>query len=404
MNCFLLLLTLLGIVYADKWAVLVVGSAGYWNYRHQADSAHAYHILLDNGYNPNNIIVLSYNDVASSDSNPFPNTLFNKPGENSINYNEGYVVDYPKLDCNIENYLKVLLGDESTGKKVLKSTEEDTVFLGFFDHGSDDLICFPLEELHSKDLLDTIYKMHEKKMYKRLVYYMEACFSGSMFDEMSVDVNAYALTAANGEESSWAYYCGKDAYVNGTSINSCLGDEFSIRWMENVDEGNLNETFKEQAELVTSQVEKSHVCRFGDFSIDDLPISEVFEGPLPHIRKDVQKSELLKAEREDIYLAKLNYYKRLVEKENSRDNQIGYQQELSNIRKIDDYFKQITIKLVNMGKISVTHIPRHVNNIECYKKSIQIVTNTLSRSDYLIKYYPTLHAFCDQFSESYLYL
>jgi legumain len=30
----------------DHWAVLVAGSRGFVNYRHQADVCHAYHLLL----------------------------------------------------------------------------------------------------------------------------------------------------------------------------------------------------------------------------------------------------------------------------------------------------------------------------------------------------------------------
>ena len=33
----------------DHWAVLVAGSNGFVNYRHQADVCHAYHLLLQQG-------------------------------------------------------------------------------------------------------------------------------------------------------------------------------------------------------------------------------------------------------------------------------------------------------------------------------------------------------------------
>jgi hypothetical protein len=32
-------------------------------------------------------------------------------------------------------------------------------------------------------------------MYKKLVYYMTACYSGSMFEGLPTDINAYAVTA-----------------------------------------------------------------------------------------------------------------------------------------------------------------------------------------------------------------
>ena len=42
--------------------------------------------------------------------------------------------------------------------------------------------------------------MHSNKMYSRLVFYMEACESGSMFEKLlPTDLNIYATTAANGK-------------------------------------------------------------------------------------------------------------------------------------------------------------------------------------------------------------
>jgi legumain len=63
---------------AAPWAVIVAGSSGYFNYRHQADACHAYHVLINRGVPAKNIITMIYDDVASSFLNPFPNKLFNK--------------------------------------------------------------------------------------------------------------------------------------------------------------------------------------------------------------------------------------------------------------------------------------------------------------------------------------
>lgn len=70
-----------------------------------------------------------------------------------------------------------------------------------------------------------------------MVFYLEACESGSMFqDILSDQLNIYAVTAANAEESSWGTYCYPDDVINGQHMGSCLGDLFSINWMENADE------------------------------------------------------------------------------------------------------------------------------------------------------------------------
>ena len=51
---------------AANWAVLVAGSSGWYNYRHQADLCHAYQILHRNGIPDSNIIVMMYDDLAQN--------------------------------------------------------------------------------------------------------------------------------------------------------------------------------------------------------------------------------------------------------------------------------------------------------------------------------------------------
>jgi legumain len=50
----------------QNWAVLVAGSNGWYNYRHQADVCHAYQILHKNGIPDSNIVVMMYDDLAKN--------------------------------------------------------------------------------------------------------------------------------------------------------------------------------------------------------------------------------------------------------------------------------------------------------------------------------------------------
>ena len=77
-------------------------------------------------------------------------------------------------------------------------------------------------------------------MYKSLVFYLESCESGSMFEDLKVDIGIYGVSAANPTESSWGTYCPPDDKVGGKSIGSCLGDLFSINWLEDSDKGDLS--------------------------------------------------------------------------------------------------------------------------------------------------------------------
>jgi legumain len=48
----------------------------------------------------------------------------------------------------------------------------------------------------------------------------------------------YAVTASNATQSSYAAYCSPEDKVDGVSIGTCLGDEFSVNWMEDTESSN----------------------------------------------------------------------------------------------------------------------------------------------------------------------
>lgn len=120
---------------AKRWAVLVSGSSGYYNYRHVADTCHAYNLLIKAGVHPDRIIHLAVDDAARHIANPFPGQLFNRPtaGEDDDDRGvyEGCRIDYRGEKVTTNTLLAVLRGDSAAveGGKVLRSTERDNVFI-----------------------------------------------------------------------------------------------------------------------------------------------------------------------------------------------------------------------------------------------------------------------------------
>jgi legumain len=213
----LLMLTMLGLAQAepepDHWAVLVTGSKGYTNYRHHADVCHAYHIMIKQGIPEDKIILMSYNDAVNAKENPIRGKLFNKPDGEDVY--AGCKIDYEGDACNSHNFLNVLKGN-ATGVvggngKVLKSDENSKVFLYFVDHGAPGFIYFPdieNDKLYADVFNQTLLYMYENKKYNELVIYMEACYSGSMFQGILPEqYKIYVMTAANPTEPSRATYC-----------------------------------------------------------------------------------------------------------------------------------------------------------------------------------------------------
>ena len=162
---------LFSFISCDNYAVLVDVSQTYQNYRHHSDKFHHYHILVDRGINPDNIIVMAYDDIANSKYNPFPGKIFNHPDGKDVY--AGVIIDYYGKDVTPENFVAAITGDkdavikkdERTTGKVLTSTSEDNVYIYFSDHGSDNSISFPSAYLFADELNDALNTMYQKKMY-----------------------------------------------------------------------------------------------------------------------------------------------------------------------------------------------------------------------------------------------
>lgn len=277
----------------EHWAVIVAGSNTYSNYRHQADACHAYQIAKTKGIAEDHIIMMAYDDIANHRSNPYPGQLFNKPtaaGVPGYDVYAGCNIDYKGADVTPQNFMNVLTGTASG--KSLQSTSEDNVFIFFSDHGAPGLIAFPGSAgvLHKTELQSTFQTMSDNKMFNKLTFYLETCESGSMFEDMSIP-GLYALSAANPTESSWGSYCGSEAMVNGVSINSCLGDLFSVNWMEDADAVDTTaESLDGSFQIVKTKTDRSQVMQWGDVTFTDDKMSE-FIGNLDLLSAEASASE-----------------------------------------------------------------------------------------------------------------
>jgi len=180
--------------------------------------------------------------------------MFNKPDGPDVY--AGCKIHYRGKDVTKANFIKVLTGDASAPGPVLQSTSVDKVFVYFADHGGVGILGVPDGAaggyIHAKELNNALEQMHSKGMYKELLFYIEACESGSIFKGLLKAPNVFAVTAANADESSFGVFCPPQDKVNGKRIGSCLGDEFSIRWMEDADVADFKkETVLQQVQKVT---------------------------------------------------------------------------------------------------------------------------------------------------------
>jgi len=264
----------------QRWALLIAGSNTWGNYRHQADIYHAYQIMKAGGLDDAHIVVMHYDDIANDSENPKKGTIINSPTGSDVY--AGVPKDYTGAEVSAANFLAVLAGKKESvvggSGKVIASGPNDKVFVYYADHGGPGILGMPEGEtyLYGKDIVSTLEAKAAAKGFAQLVFYLEACESGSIFEgTLPANISVYATTAANAEESSWGCYCPGMAQPPPAGYNTCLGDLYSVAWMENTDAAGRKETLETQYTLIRDRVsqngtfsEGSHVMQYGETSLD----------------------------------------------------------------------------------------------------------------------------------------
>ncbi|GFP88051.1 vacuolar-processing enzyme gamma-isozyme [Phtheirospermum japonicum] len=271
-----------------RWAVLVAGSHHYLNYRHQADVCHAYQILKRGGLEDKHIIVFMYDDIAHNSENPKPSTIVNKPNGTNVYYK--VPKDYVGHQVTADNLYAVILGNKTAvnggSRKVVKSGPNDHIFIFFSGHGSPGILGMPnAPYIIANDLIKVLKMKHQFGTYKSLVFYLEACEGGSIFEGLLPEgMNIYATTASNSTELSWATYCEEEEAYCEEEYDTCLGDLYSVSWMEDSDKHNrkietLRQQYQRVKKLTAVGVEhnrsySSHVMQYGDvkLSVETLSV------------------------------------------------------------------------------------------------------------------------------------
>ena len=242
----------------ERWAVLIAGSNGYSNYRHQADIYNMYTQLVNRGFDAEHIVQMCYDDIATSSYNPYKGEVFHTLQHVNI-YPGASTIDYSNKKVTASNFFSVLTS--------LPSTSDDYVYVYYDNHGGPGLLGVPDgcgNYIFADELSEAFTKMSNQNQYKYLLFGLEACYSGSVASEFTAP-NMVTITAANDSESSYAA-------VWDNKVSAYLSNEFSNYWMAFLDE-NYDKTIGDLYTTVKSETTGSHVCFFGDESMKSLQLS-----------------------------------------------------------------------------------------------------------------------------------
>ena len=205
--------------FSKRWAVLMAGSSGYKNYRHQADVFQTYQILKSRGFDPDRTILFAFDDISHDSSNPFPGKVFNIRKHINVRPNPKEI-KYSGINVTAENLIRVLTGDKKSTGPVLESTKDDDVYIFYNDHGTRGLLCVPHgngRHITAEDLKQSILIMKKKQMFRKLFIVIEACYSGSVGKVLDGIEDVAIITAANSIQSSYSH--GYDEDINSFRTN-----------------------------------------------------------------------------------------------------------------------------------------------------------------------------------------
>lgn len=236
------------------------------------------------------------NEATLSDSdNPWPGKIFtlSDPDGEGWDHAAGCKehFDYKGKMIEPEIILAIIKQDEEKVKeltglenpKVFHTTEEDTIFIYYSDHGYEGGVGCGSGVITTEQMQDALKYLHENKKYSKLAFFLEACESGSVFATLPTDLNIYALTSANQTEPAWCDYCPPNDVVNHKSIGVCMSmyydNEYQLLWEQESTTITLGELFQKTHDEV-AKYKNQEVSEWGDLSMRDLPMT-TFIGDQP---------------------------------------------------------------------------------------------------------------------------
>ena len=213
----------------DQYAVLVQGSNGWTNYRHEADVLSIYQLLKQNGYDDDHIILVSSDDVANATKNTDKGAVRTDP--DGPNLREGAVIDYKNADLSPQDIVNILKGEMTDRTPVvLPKDEGQNVLIFWSGHGRNkassgvdemNWLDLPAGQGMTADLLSqTLQQMADQKQFRQMLVCLEPCYSANMGTALEGIPGVLAICSAGAYEQSFA-----DSWSNELSVWMC--DRFS---------------------------------------------------------------------------------------------------------------------------------------------------------------------------------
>ncbi len=224
--------TIVPMTYPDltsQYAVLVQGSNGWENYRHEADVLSIYQMLKANGYSDDHIILITADDCANAPENKDAGAVRTDPS--GKNLRQGAVIDYKNADLMPQDICNILKGVKTDKTPVvLPSAAGQNVLFFWSGHGRSKAVNGinemvwrdkPARQGMTADLLaQTLREMADNQQFRQMLVCLEPCYSANMGEALEGIPGVLAICSAGPYEQSFA-----DSWSNELGVWMC--DRFS---------------------------------------------------------------------------------------------------------------------------------------------------------------------------------
>lgn len=259
----------------DNWALVVAGSKGWNNYRHQADALTIYQILRKNGYDDEHIVFIAEDDIANNPNNHSPGSVKSYDGQELYT---NVHIDYHISDLSPDDIIDILLGKRSESlPEVISSSSNSNVLVFWSGHGEsgsmlmgDRLASESFTELKMESLLAEAEKAG---CFRKMLWFIETCYSASVAvaSQMLQTPGVMMFTAASANEPSKA-----DVRKNGVWMTNCF-----TKTLVDVISEEPGIDFRRLYLELNKHTTGSHVCVLNSTNFDNLYKTNILEFIIP---------------------------------------------------------------------------------------------------------------------------
>ena len=199
---------------ADQYAVLVQGSTGFINYRHQADVLSVYQALRRGGFPDDHIILIIDGSIANDPQNPEPGIIRSSLNGPDLlgghDYLPAAAVDYDSADLTASDVAGILQGVGAPSSNVL------LYWSGHGrsnSHGGADEFCWR-DTPHGQGFTASMLRETARQMqFRKLLIAAEPCYGECVISAVEGIPGVLAMSGASATEQSWADCWSNDAHV-----------------------------------------------------------------------------------------------------------------------------------------------------------------------------------------------